>query len=155
MTNLWSFDFGFTTGVTLGFYGPTTPYRLVDAWEVQGGPQGFLEWMQSVDNKMSILDKVIAERFVLNPGEGTRFIPDIVGVPTEGILMALCPAPIHWQLRGDKATVPDSILKLHALWRNGKDTNHDDARDVNDTTKHALAYLRNSNHLPTLRSYFR
>jgi len=154
LTNLWSFDFGETTGVSLGFYGPTTAYRLLKAWEVQGGAEGFLDWCRSVDNKMSTLDTVVAERFVLNPGEVFRFLPDLTGVPIEGILMALSPAPIYWRLRAEK-TVDDQILKDHGLWQSGQGTNHDDGRDANDTIVHALGHLRDKYHLPTIRKYFR
>lgn len=155
MTNLWSFDFGETTGAALGFYGPNVPYQLLGVWEIPDGLDGFIYWWRGLDTVVSTYDKVVAERFALNPGEMNLFIPDLVGVPIEGALAVLSPVPVVWQLRGIKANVPDWILKDHGLWQIGTTVNHTDGRDANDAVIHALAYLHAIEHLPTLQKYFR
>lgn len=155
MTNLWSFDFGETTGIALGAYGPNKPYEFLTAWEVHYGLEGFIDWWRGLDIPVSTFDAVVAEKFVLNPGEINLSVPDLTGVPIEGALAALSPVPVVWQLRGIKTNVPDWILQDHGLWQTGLTVNHTDGRDANDAIIHALAYLHAIEHLPTLQEYFR
>jgi hypothetical protein len=153
---IWGFDFGEVTGVSAGTYSDDLPYGVLGTWHVQNGCQGFIDWWRGNElaDAMEPNDKVIAERFVL--GNNT-FKADLSGVPTEGALMALSPAPIIWQTRDrkQKAGMYDRILKQHSLWVEADDVNWTDGRDANDAIIHSLEYLRATNHMPTLRKYFK
>lgn len=153
MTFLWGFDFGETTGISLATYTDTEAYALRACWEVHNGLDGFVEWYEQFGG-IGRADKVVAEKFVARSGQD--FVPDLVGVPLEGALAALWRGEINWQTpdRKGKAGLLDSILRAHGLWQEPP-VDHEDSRDANDAIIHSLVYLRDSNHFPTLRKYFR
>lgn len=154
MTLIWGFDFGQATGVSLGEFTPATPYRLIDAWQVEDGTDGFIDWWgRYMETRPD--DVIVAERFVLNPGN--EFVADLEGLRAEGALQALCARlrlQINWQERGYKTGVKDAVLVAHGLWQDILD-DHTDGRDANDAIIHSLAYLKTRRHMPTLRKYFK
>lgn len=144
-------DPGMATGISVGEYSDTEPYKLLFAVVVHNGVKGFIDWWR---REMPYLDdsRIVFERFVLR---NNGFVPDLEAVKIEGALMALAyRCNITYQLRTAKATVPDSALKEHGLWQTGKTVGHTDGRDVNDSIIHALHYMQTMPHEPTLREYF-
>ena len=47
MTYLLSVDPGVSSGIVLGTYSETAPYRTVESWQVGGGLQGLLDWLDT------------------------------------------------------------------------------------------------------------
>lgn len=176
MTYLLSFDPGKVTGITLGHYSDTKAYERDAFWAVQGGLEGFLGWFGnhfSPDyDSYNLTDyfypdehgpearepitwayadgQIVSERFVLR---SQKFVADTTPILIEGAMAALGMEPIY-QLRSDKALVPDQILKDQLLWVTGSMCGWTDGRDVNDSAIHALAYLKKQKHLPTLQKFF-
>lgn len=153
MTLLYSFDFGESTGIALGSFTDNEEYKLLRAWQVPLGLDGFIEWWDEF-TPMARSYVMVAEKFVARSGQ--NFVPDLTGVPLEGALAALWRGEIHWQTpdHKGKAGLLDAILQAHGLWQEPP-ADHEDSRDANDAIIHALVYLRDNNHLPTLRKYFK
>lgn len=158
MTELWSFDFGESSGISVGRYDFATPYTPIGSWQVPGGLEGLAIWAEQHRSRVesTIWRHAVVEKFVVPPG-GHAGNLDIAGVPLEGVVPTLFPwNSITWHTRADKGRkgIMDAILKESGLWVSADETEWEDARDVNDTLIQALVYLRNRNHLPTLRRYF-
>lgn len=149
MTYILSFDPGKQTGITLGEYSDTEPYRRLDYWQVGGGLAGFLAW-QSEHAEITGTSETVSEKFTLR---NNKFVADTTPLLIEGAMITLGMDCI-WQQPALKATVPDKILKDNGLWLTGKMVGHKDARDANDSCIHALAYLRRKHHAPTLKAFW-
>ncbi len=157
MTYLYAFDFGESTGISCGSYEDDSPYDLICTWQVHNGLDGFIDWWTTTNPLYDAPrkgDTIVAEKFVARSGQ--NFVPDLTGVPLEGALAALWRGEIHWQTpdHKGKAGLLDAILQAHSLWQEPP-VDHEDSRDANDAIIHSLVYLRDSNHFPTLRKYFR
>jgi len=149
MTFLLTFDPGKSTGIALGEYSDSDPYKLVKVWQTQNGLHGVLEWLGEHYGMYD--ERAVSESFILRK---TPFMPDVEPLRIEGALMVMYPE-IVWQQPSDKHHVPDSILKEHGLWQTGKPLGHVDGRDANDAIIHALAFLKKNRHVPTLKKYWR
>lgn len=159
MTLLVSLDPGKVTGCAIGCFTDTTPYERLDYFAIQGGLEGFIDFAESrwcCEETMSLwedplhegLDPIlISERFVLR---SNAFVADTTPLLIEGAMAAWHLDPVY-QLRSDKALVPDQILKDNGWWVTGKMCGWKDGRDVNDSLIHALVYLKRKKHEPTLR----
>lgn len=169
MTYLLSVDPGGLSGISFGRYSETKPYERTHFWAIQNGLEGFCQWVKYhffpdfYSNKLDFFQadgltsinmwsnfKIVSERFVLR---SNQFVADITPARIEGAMMAFGLDPIY-QLRSDKALVPDKILKDNGLWVTGKQCNWKDGRDVNDSTIHALAFLKKQKHVPTIEKYW-
>lgn len=152
MTTLISFDPGGTTGVAWGTFTDTQAYELQVATVVHDGVEGFDKWFRFPGRGLIYGSKnvrVVSERFILRASEA---VPDVEALRIEGYLLAV--TNLAWQLRTEKSGVPDAVLKRHGLWQTGRMVGHTDGRDANDAIIHALKYLKNIGHMPTLRKYF-
>lgn len=113
----------------------------------QGGYDGF---MAMLDDQARDVDVIICEQFHL---DGRTAFPDITPKLLEGALLAtqragVFVASIHWSPTSNKAMVRNAALKRGRLWLTGKKVGWTDANDVNDSQRHALAYLKQI-HPPT------
>lgn len=161
MTYILSIDPGLITGLSVGHYSKSHGYELEKAWTRDFRGLSDDLWNNTIpyDNKTV---KVI-ERFVPQSGaEYTLKEDDLAGVEIIGMLkhaLAL-PDQIIWRTRGQKSIAgsperSDQILKDHNLWQTGSMVDWHDGRDSNDSILHALGYLKDTNHIPTLREYFK
>lgn len=106
--HLLTFDPGKSSGIALGTYSDTEPYRLVKVWQISGGIQGLLEWLdQHWDTERkawkssgeAYIDEghfltVVAEKFVPIPGGGfNQGLDSSLPLVGEGFSLAedLCP----------------------------------------------------------------
>lgn len=161
MTYILSIDPGLITGLSIGHFSYKDGYTLQKTWT-----RGFQElsddlWNETIpyDNKTI---KVI-ERFV--PQSGANYTlkeDDLAGVEVIGMLKHALnlPEQINWRTRSQKSIAgspekSDQILKDHGLWQEGAMVDWHDGRDANDSILHALGYLKDTNHMPTLRKYFK
>lgn len=161
MTLLISLDPGKVTGCTIGRFTETTPYERLDYFAIQGGLEGFIDFAErrwgSYDygglpalyeepHAAHLTPTLVSERFVLR---SNAFVADTTPLLIEGAMAAWHLDPVY-QLRSDKALVPDQILKDNGWWVTGKMCGWKDGRDVNDSLIHALVYLKRNKHLPTI-----
>lgn len=157
MTRLLALDPGKVTGWSLWEWTveSNTPARRTDYGLVKDGVEGFKKWF--IGERPVPIGLVVCEKFQLDQRTAS---PDTTPLVIEGVLIALCAVPIVWQPTSTKSEVGDAVLKvrrsnevkktLEPLWLTGKNPKirHTDARDVNDSQIHALAYLRHA-HRPT------
>jgi len=180
MTTLLFIDPGKTTGAALGYYDAITPYRRIDAWEIQGGLRGFLEWWENINLgamggsevcKQVLFAEKGAEKFVpISHGSFSHTLDSTLPLVIEGALITLglmpdypdpawrSPAKMYFMgAPGDslatKKKKAQTMLKAHSLWATGKEHGHTDGADVVSATLHSIAYLRDRKHAPTLRAF--
>lgn len=158
MTTLLAVDPGLNSGIALGGYSATEPYRLLQRWQVGYGLEGFLRWLDSVQ---PMFDEVVVEKFIFSPGEPA----DLSGVPIEGAIALWArqiDAVVIWQDRKDKAVLtghPDEAqtkeqrqrIRFDLLDRLGMFEAGTGNDDSNDAVTHALVSLKRRRHMPTLR----
>ncbi|MFT4258033.1 hypothetical protein [Microbacterium sp.] len=161
MTFQLSVDPGLNTGISLGFYDATTPYRLLGRWQVHNGLTGFIAWMDANAGTLTGVDEAVVERFVYEKGANA----DISGVPIEGVVALWAHqsgATVLWHTRFDKAGLtgypPEATTKaqrqrvrfdlLERFDMFAPGTENDDS---NDAICHSLVNLKNRRHAPTLR----
>ena len=107
MTHILSFDAGKSSGVALGYFDETTPYRLVHAWQFMDGPRGLCNFVadayqgprEDVPGTSWFLNDefypgfdviTIAEKFVPFPGKGFgQGLDSTLPLVGEGVLIAL------------------------------------------------------------------
>ena len=165
MTLLLSIDPGMSSGIALGTYSVTEPYRRIASFQPRGGARGFADWWMAERPEH---DEIVCERFSVrqalahDAAEPLRIEGWLIG---EGIMP---PYPSsHWSepasmyfmaLHSDplkvKKAKAQAWLKRYDLWATGKQFTHTDGADVNSATLHAISALRKSNHIPTMRAYF-
>ena len=103
---------------------------------VSGGLHGLRE---RLDMLMVGIDLVICESFELDATAAPDLTPKLI----EGALMLETwrrGLELVFSHRSQKARVKDEALKRVDLWITGKPVGWEDGRDVNDSSKHALAH---------------
>lgn len=157
MSRLLAIDPGKATGWAVLNYDCGEPANLVEAWTTHDGIEGFSDMYWNTRDHANgaellsdTFDDVVCEGFVLR---NNGFVPALNAVEIIGFLKGMGES-VNWQLRTDKALVPDRILKEHGLWQTGKMVGHTDGRDCNDAIIHGLAYLFKTRHVPTIAKYF-
>jgi hypothetical protein len=140
MLTILSLDPGGTTGVALTKY-DDDGFELVWHKQIAGSLQGFLDfhWDQLEDIK---IDKIVCENFTLREGV---YGADLSPVYIIGALEALYPTTeIIYQAPSMKPLCDDTRLKKMGLYTPGRG-------HAMDAVRHAIIYLRNNKHVPTLR----
>jgi len=149
-------DPGKATGVSVWRVPGDEPIERIDYKLIQGGADGFIEWMLFEPEDADIF---VVEQFIQD-GRTPRVDPNALQI--EGFLKGYelvqkdKEHPIwefHWQRNAAKGIVGDKVLKQHGYWLTGKQVGWTDGRDVNDSQLHAL-YWAKLNHRPSLEYYF-
>lgn len=167
MTWLLSIDPGLNTGIALGFYDATTPYQLHKRWQVHRGTDGFIDWMQREMDRIP-LDEIVYEKFVLRSSPDDPEVPNIEGVPIEGLIALMArerDAKLIAQTRAAKGDLigysPAATSKAQRqrerfdfLDRFGMFKPGTEFDDSNDAITHALVSLKSRRHIPTVRMMF-
>lgn len=170
MTQLIAFDPGLSTGVVVGHYSDTEPWRLHKFWQIEGGLEGFLDWDATT---AYMCDDAVAERFVPLAGQGfSHTAGSVEPLRVEGALVALAYMPADptadgWQRASQQywatgANAKEKRKKQKAwvkenhpeLYKTGKDVGCKDAEDYWSALFHSLARMRHLKHGPTLKHYF-
>lgn len=148
---LLSFDPGKASGISLGYYDDHTPYTLKKAWIVPGGADGFRTWWTEEYAPLEVEPAVVvSEKFKTRVGVA---FADTTPLDVEQTMLEFGLRP-HWQPPSHKSLCSDTILKREGLWQTGKDVNWTDGRDANDSTIHALVFLKLQRHIPTIGKYW-
>lgn len=149
MRRLLALDPGSTTGMSIWQYDAETPLTLVGSGQIEGGVDGFLEYMYPDDtSNWGMWDVIISESFVL---DGRTTNPDVTPLHIEGILEAHAHrtgCQLRFQRNNFKKHIDNDLLKRNSLYVAGKP-------HAMDSMRHALAYMKTSRHAATLNYYFR
>lgn len=141
MTTILSIDPGKRTGVAVVTFDDETAPVLEQKWEVYGGLEGFKNFWGLLKPEYDIL---LCEKFT--PREGVKGI-DYTPMGTIGWLSQF--DPIMQPPAGRKKAVPDSALKRLGLYLPGEPN-----RNAREAVRHAVWYLKNHGHKPTIRKGF-
>lgn len=159
MPHLLSIDPGLVTGLSLGYYDDKTAYDLewVAALTFDQLRESYWE-----GNLVGGGLEVVIERFIPQSGASyTLMEDDLAGVEVIGLTRFIYDEDeLHYRMRSQKViagtlAMSDEILKAHEMFFTGEQVHWTDGRDVNDSLLHALGYLKDKNHKPTLKEYFR
>lgn len=135
-----SLDPGGTTGYAISTVAPDMPIDIERSGQIKNGLKGFLDFHWDVLEDIEF-DAIICENFELREG---IYGADLSPVYIIGALEALYPiTPILYQAPYQKPLVDDDRLKKLYLYEPGKPHR-------NDAVRHAVIYLRNQKHIPTL-----
>lgn len=140
MKTILSLDPGGTTGVAYSRYDKDS-YELLWHKQISGSLKGFLDfhWDQL---ELLDIDQIVCESFTLREGV---YGADLSPVYIIGALEALYPTTeIIYQAPHQKPLCDDTRLKKMDLYTPGRG-------HAMDAVRHAVIYLRNNKHIPTLR----
>lgn len=144
-------DPGGTTGIALIRYMEDSLPQLVYLHQIEGGLEGFYKWFEFSfpGSNLTIVSEKWKERNVKGADRTPQYIEGLqygwwrsaikFGEDTEG-----APGSVFYQFPEIKELVPDDFLRAQNLWTQGK-------RHQMDALKHAIAFLRNKGHLPTVK----
>lgn len=148
MKRLLALDPGKTTGMSIWMYDAETPLELAGYGQIEGGVEGFLEYLYPTNGKFMVWDVIVSESFVL---DGRTPNPDVTPLHIEGILESHAHrtnCQLRFQRNSFKKHVDDAKLKELDFYVKGKP-------HAMDSMRHALAWAKTSMHLPTLEAYFK
>ena len=152
MKRLISIDPGMSTGMVLALYDADKRMEVIHAGQVAGGIQGaLLEIEDLIDPEMVI----VCEKFSPRPGARSWKLAELEPLRIEGALEAIYGDRIYWRKPEQRKLVRDLsttelFLKANDYWTTPKDVGQKDADDANAATMHALGYLRDRAHRPTI-----
>lgn len=133
-------DPGGTSGIAMLRYTETTPAELVYLSQLPHGMKGYFDFFEGSHPTENVT--IVSESFVNRPGIKS---PDVTPLRIEGIQYSLWGDEVEYQTPDMKSLVPDQVLKDNNLWTPGK-------RHQMDALIHALVWLRNHGHQPTLEA---
>ena len=145
MTRLLSIDpggKGGDTGIVLLEYNVKTLPKMVESWAVGDGLDGFRKWLE-VYWLVAFADVHIVETFVHFKNIQIETTPILI----EGAVRFKWPDTILSPASGKNTAVPDDVLKRLGLYIAG-----DHHRDRLEAVRHAIRYLKNQRHIPTLKA---
>lgn len=147
------FDPGEVTGWSLWNFASEYPLQRLEFGVIPGGVDGFLDWLEEHLGILAV-SIVICEWF--NPALGTGGgFKNYEAMEIQGALRGACRAlaiDLVKQQVDMKAECTDDALKRAGLWIENAEVEWEDARDVNDTQRHALAFAKSQDHEPTIRA---
>lgn len=132
------------TGISYLAFSDTEPPCFEDYWSVPNGFDGLCQWLREHPKLIAEADIVVVEKYVVFNKDGNP--SPLLG---EGVIRFLRPDCVLSPSSGKNTAVPDQILKDMGLYVAGG--HH---RDVTESARHAVRYLKNQAHIPTL-NFFR
>jgi len=135
-----SLDPGGTTGYMIGTVDPNSELNIERSGQIKNSLRGFLDFHWDVLESEDI-DLIICEGFELREGvHGADLSPVYIIGALEALYATI---PIEYQMPYLKPLVDDDRLKKLGLHEPGKPHR-------NDAVRHAVVFLRNTKHTPTL-----
>lgn len=133
-------DPGGTTGIALLRYKEDVLPELVYLHQIEGGMEGFYDYFVGSHIGSNLV--VASEVWVEHQKKGVDRTPMYI----QGVQYGFWHGEgVVYQEPAQKSLVPDEYLKENNLWTPGK-------RHQMDALIHALVYLRNNDHKPTMQS---
>lgn len=137
-THILSIDPGKSTGVALGYITDDAPYTLVNAWQIEGGLAGFLEWAADLPQ--------LPEGAWYLPEGGLTTLSEKFQ-PINHSNYALTTESVE-PLRIEGAMIAQGIMpdydKTEKRWRSPKDQYIVGGADLQDKKKRAHKFLKDS-----------
>lgn len=134
-----SFDPGGTTGMCLIRYNKDSLNLSVLA-QISDGHMGFYDNLIGVPAGFDTPTTLVSEKWVEHGVKGADRTPLVI----EGVQYAFWPDQVIYQTPAMKHDISDELLKEIGVWTEGKPHQM-------DALRHALIFLRNSMHEPTLK----
>lgn len=176
MKTLISIDPGQSTGLIVGTYSDDTPFELTHAFQIEGGVEGFIDFLNPEYDDMWFLGgerfkvphdlTVLVEKFTARGAAAGPFALKtnaLEPLRIEGALLAMGITPT-WVSPAQQYFLPgeskaEKKKRQHAwLQENGyaimpKDLGTKDADDARSACAHAISWLRRQKHKPTLELF--
>lgn len=142
------------TGIVLLGYDDDTPAHVLGSWAIPGGIGGFRDWHRNQFPQWThfpticvypgdfFVNTVVCEQFVDRQIMGAERSALLV----EGVVRWLWPNVVLSPASGYKQAVSDDVLKRLDLWWTG-----DHHADRNSAARHGVRYIKNQQHVPTLK----
>lgn len=152
MALLTSIDPGMMTGIVVVEYEEDAGMGVLSRVQVGGGLQGALLELENLDSEMEIT----CEKFSPRPGARSWRLDELEPIRIEGALETLYGARVDWRkpeqrkLVGNSLTATAAMLRRMGHWALPAEVGHKDANDVNAAMMHAIGYLRDRRHRPTI-----
>lgn len=156
-------DPGVATGWSSWYLPPDSPGHRRAFGVIHGGLEGFIAWIDQY-YYLDEADVVVFERYIDSGDKSwdrTFAAQRIEGAlvmalarPEFPALHAEVPVELVLRNRTHKGGVRDEVLKRSGLWLRASDVDHEDANDVNDTSRHFLSYVRDVRHAASLSHYW-
>lgn len=154
MPDVIAFDPGGATGWSFWHYDVDEPMVRTDYGVIAGGADGFCEWLWRHHHLLLRASVSVIEHYVQDGGPGEADDALQVEGALRATLAALSLPPLVQQRRHDKRQVSDTVLKASGVWVTNDEVDWEDARDVNDSQIHALAWAKMREHGPTVAFYW-
>ena len=135
---------GGDTGIVLLRYTDSETPTLITSWAIGGGLGGFHDWYVNAWYGVGFADTVVVEQFVHFKAVQIETTPILI----EGAVRFIWPNAVLSPASGKNTAVPDEVMKRLGLYIAG-----DHHRDRNEACRHALRWLKNQKHIPTLRAF--
>lgn len=124
-------------------FAPEEDLKLVSAYEIEGGTQGFID-NGSADISLFQFDLIVVEDYVVHRAQGDPRGLEIIGIlkylgNKYGVPVKVQPAA------GRKKAVPDEVLKRLGMYEGG-----DANRNSREAVRHVIWHLYEQAHIPTL-----
>lgn len=155
MKSVCAIDPGMMTGIVWLNYTDGDP-PVLDAYRQEpGGMKGMVEYLPDPDYFTGTEPAIVVEKFSPRPGARSWKLAELEPLRIEGMLEDRFGTRITWQKPEQRKllnTLPrtEQFLRDSGYWITPKMVGHRDANDVNAATMHALAYLRDQRHIPTI-----
>lgn len=138
---------GGDTGIVLLGYTPETRPVIVNSWAVPNGLAGFREWYNEVWYGYSTPSVKIVEQFVHFKAVQLETTPILI----EGAVRFLWPDVVLSPASGKDTQMPDAVMENLGFPKAAFKGDHH--ADRWSALKHALRWLKNQKHVPTLRAF--
>lgn len=129
-----------STGWAFGGVSDTQPFAILGSGIVEGGFAGFCADI-NLHKLLRAADVVVVEHYVVYDKNS-----DPTPLLAEGVARFLRPDAVLQRSSGKNTLVPDEKMKALGLW--STEGHHHDQREA---IRHALVYLVQNRHRPTLR----
>lgn len=156
---LLALDPGESTGWSSWLIDDDAPLQRIDYGLIKGGLKGFVMWMSTTLGNRP--DLIVCEEFNPHLGYGGGSAKNYEPLYIEGALYAMTDAlqlEVVWQGADMKPLCSDEKLREQGLYISNAEARENpaiswmDARDVNDSQRHALAWAKLTEHEPTISS---
>lgn len=146
-------DPGMSTGVSWIRAGDSTRPELLNRIQVSLGLSGTIRFLDTLTH---LPQELVVEKFSPRPGARAWRLDELEPIRIEGMLEYRYGSQITWRKPEQRKLVNNSLretedfLRWAGLWTLPSDIGMPDANDVNAATMHAIGYLRDQKHIPTI-----
>lgn len=129
---------------------------VVDAYlQRPGGMSGMVEYLPDPDYFTATEPAIVVEKFSPRPGARSWRLAELEPIRIEGMLEDRFGTRITWRKPEQRKLIQslprtEQFLKAAGYWITPKMVDAKDADDANAAMMHAIGYLRDKGHIPTI-----